>query len=82
MSTPDFERARQYALERLERELPASLTYHCLAHTQDDVVPAVERLAALGARGPLVPGESPMGLDWQAASHPFQSNPSVDSRQV
>jgi uncharacterized protein len=47
MNTPDFERARQYALERLERELPASLTYHCLAHTQDDVVPAVERLAAL-----------------------------------
>jgi uncharacterized protein len=47
MNTPDFERARQYALERLERGLPASLTYHCLAHTQDDVVPAVERLAAL-----------------------------------
>jgi uncharacterized protein len=47
MNSPDFERAQQYALERLERELPESLTYHCLAHTQDDVVPAVERLAAL-----------------------------------
>jgi uncharacterized protein len=47
VNSPDFERAQQYALERLERELPASLTYHCLAHTQDDVVPAVERLAAL-----------------------------------
>jgi uncharacterized protein len=47
MNIPDFERAKQYALGRLERELPASLTYHCLAHTRDDVVPAVERLAAL-----------------------------------
>ena len=47
MKSPDFERARQYALERLERELPARLTYHCLAHTWDDVVPAVERLAEL-----------------------------------
>ena len=46
MNLPDFERARQYALERLERELPDTLTYHCLAHTRDDVVPAVERLAA------------------------------------
>ena len=47
MNPPDFERAKQYALERLEQELPATLTYHCLAHTRDDVVPAVERLAAL-----------------------------------
>jgi uncharacterized protein len=47
MNSPDFERAKQYALERLEQELPATLTYHCLAHTRDDVVPAVERLAAL-----------------------------------
>jgi uncharacterized protein len=47
MKSPDFERARQYALERLERELPASLTYHSLAHTQGEVVPAVERLPAL-----------------------------------
>ena len=47
MNSPDFERAIQYALERLERESPSALTYHCLAHTRDDVVPAVERLAAL-----------------------------------
>jgi uncharacterized protein len=47
MNSLDFECARQYALERLERELPASLTYHSLAHTRDHVVPAVERLAAL-----------------------------------
>jgi uncharacterized protein len=47
MDQPDFERARQYALERLERELPPILYYHSLAHTRDDVVPAAERLAAL-----------------------------------
>ena len=32
MNPPDFERAKQYALGRLEQELPAWLTYHCLAH--------------------------------------------------
>lgn len=47
MDQPDFKRARQYALERLERELPPTLIYHSLAHTRDDVVPAAERLAAL-----------------------------------
>jgi uncharacterized protein len=47
MDQLDFERARQYALERLERELPPTLFYHSLAHTRDDVVPAAERLAAL-----------------------------------
>ncbi len=40
-----FEQAKQYALERLERELPPSLHYHSLAHTHDDVVPAAVRLA-------------------------------------
>ncbi len=42
-----FERANEYALRKLERELPSHLRYHCLAHTKDDVVPAVERFAAL-----------------------------------
>ncbi len=51
IGSPDFERAKQYALERLERELPDTLTYHCLAHTRDDVAPAVERLAALEGVG-------------------------------
>jgi len=51
MSKPDFEGARQYVIERLEQELPDSLTYHCMAHTQDDVVPAVERLAAMEGIG-------------------------------
>lgn len=47
MDQPDFERARQYALERLQRELPPELRYHSVAHTRDEVVPAVERLAAI-----------------------------------
>jgi uncharacterized protein len=45
MKEPDFEGARQYALGRLANELPAYLTYHCLAHTRDYVVPTVEHLA-------------------------------------
>ena len=46
MLQADLRRAAEYALGRLARELPPSLTYHCLEHTRDDVVPAVERLAA------------------------------------
>ena len=47
MHQPDFERAQLYALERLERELAPTLYYHNLWHTRDEVVPAVERLAAM-----------------------------------
>jgi uncharacterized protein len=47
MNAQAYERAKRYALRRLERELPPVLTYHCIAHTRDDVVPAAERLAAL-----------------------------------
>lgn len=47
MSIPDFERAKNYAKDRLEHELPATLFYHSIAHTEADVVPAAERLAAL-----------------------------------
>jgi uncharacterized protein len=47
MLEPDFDQARRYALHRLERELDPGLCYHSLAHTRDDVAPAVERLAAL-----------------------------------
>jgi uncharacterized protein len=47
MNLPDLDRARDYALERLERELPATLTYHSLSHTRDYVVPDAERLANL-----------------------------------
>ena len=47
MKSSDFEKAKQYALRRLERELPSVLTYHSIEHTRDDVVPAAERLAAM-----------------------------------
>jgi predicted metal-dependent HD superfamily phosphohydrolase len=52
MNHPDFDCAREYALKRLERELAPSLVYHSLAHTRDEVAPAVQRLAALeGVKG-------------------------------
>lgn len=56
MSVPDFERAKNYARDRLERDLPSNLFYHSLSHTKDDVVPAAERLATLeGIEGePLI----------------------------
>jgi len=47
MDTPNVQGARLYVVQRLQQELPAVLTYHCLAHTLQGVVPAVERLAAL-----------------------------------
>jgi uncharacterized protein len=47
MEQIDFEGAWQHALVRLERELSPAYMYHSLAHTRDEVVPAVERLACL-----------------------------------
>ena len=47
MSQPDFAGAIEHALRRLERELAPELIYHSAYHTRDDVLPAVERLAAL-----------------------------------
>jgi len=47
MRRSNFEHARAYALQRLERELPTALTYHSLAHTRDDVAPATRRLATI-----------------------------------
>lgn len=51
MGEPDFEQARRYALERLERGLGPALVYHSIAHTRDEVVPAAERLAAMEGFG-------------------------------
>ena len=42
-----FEQTRRYAINRLEHELSPDLLYHGIAHTRDEVVPAVERLADL-----------------------------------
>lgn len=52
MNQPDFERAKQYVLGRLEKELPPDLYYHGIHHTRDDVMPAVERLAKAARLGP------------------------------
>lgn len=49
--SPDLAGAARYALQRLARELSPTLTYHGLSHTRDDVVLAVERLAALEGIG-------------------------------
>jgi uncharacterized protein len=42
---PDLSAAAEWVRGRLEAELSPALTYHCAAHTIDDVVPAAERLA-------------------------------------
>ena len=47
MPPTDFAGAWQYALLRLDGELSPLLTYHCVAHTRDDVLPAAKRLAAM-----------------------------------
>ena len=65
MTLPDFESAKQYALERLERELPENLYYHSLGHTRDDVSPAVERLA----EGEGIQGEALLLLRTAAYFH-------------
>jgi uncharacterized protein len=46
MDSKSFELAKQYALQRLERELSQGLYYHSLEHTTQDVVPATEHFAA------------------------------------
>jgi uncharacterized protein len=45
MDSQSFDKAKQYALNRLERELSPGLIYHSLRHTTEDVVPATERFA-------------------------------------
>jgi uncharacterized protein len=40
---PDFESAKEFVLDLLEERLAPDLTYHSIAHTRDEVVPAVER---------------------------------------
>jgi uncharacterized protein len=51
MTQPDLDAARDYALGRLARELDPRLSYHSIVHTRDDVLPAVERLAAQAGVG-------------------------------
>lgn len=44
---PDFAAARAYALNRLERDVPARFCYHDIVHTRDGVLPAAVRLAEM-----------------------------------
>jgi uncharacterized protein len=44
---PDYEQVSQYVTALLERNLPPQRVYHNLAHTRDEVLAAVERLAAM-----------------------------------
>lgn len=65
MRQSNFEHARAYALQRLERELAPELTYHSLAHTRDDVAPATLRLSAIAG----ISGEQRMLLHTAAYYH-------------
>lgn len=47
VSALNLGQAKQYVLQRLERDLSPRLLYHGVSHTRDDVVPAVERLAGM-----------------------------------
>lgn len=47
MNFQPFQQARQYAETRLEQELSPNLLYHGIAHTREEVVPAVERFAEM-----------------------------------
>lgn len=45
--SPDYSSAISHALHLLHSRLPDAYTYHCAAHTENDVIPAVMRLAQL-----------------------------------
>jgi uncharacterized protein len=47
MNSQNFQDAIGYARQRLEQELSPTLVYHGIAHTRDEVVPAVEALAGM-----------------------------------
>ncbi len=47
MDHPDYEQVSQYVTALLEQNLPPQRVYHNLAHTRDEVLAAVERLAAM-----------------------------------
>jgi len=52
MDSLNFNDAKQYAENRLENELSPHLVYHGITHTREEVVPAVETLAAMeGIKG-------------------------------
>ena len=61
----DVQGAKSYALNLLRTQLLPSYTYHCWRHTEEDVLPAVRRLARLSG---LAPGDTQL-LEVAAAFH-------------
>ncbi len=61
---PDIEAAISYALGRLAADLLSLYTYHGVAHTRDEVLPAAEQLAA-------VSGVSGRELGWLRVAAAF-----------
>ncbi len=53
-SSPDYQGAQRYALERLERDLTPSLCYHSLWHTRDEVALRARWLAEYEGLSPEV----------------------------
>ena len=50
--TPQFEKAKQFALDWIKDETPRLMWYHNLEHTKDSVLPAAERLLTMeGVKG-------------------------------
>jgi uncharacterized protein len=45
LNQPNVEAAINYALHRLSVELPPDMTYHCIEHTRDEVIPAAVEFA-------------------------------------
>lgn len=78
MCLPDLEGASEYALGRLERDLPPRLFYHGVAHTRDDVVPAARRLAELEA----VDGEDLLLLTTAAFYHDLGFTEQYEDHEV
>ncbi len=65
MDLPDYERAKSYVFSRLEKELPATLYYHNLDHTRNDVLPAAIQLGTLAG----LSGEALLILQTAALFH-------------
>lgn len=65
MSKPDYAAAIQYAIAKLDSELPSLLTYHSTWHTTDDVMPAAMLFAQMSG----VPETGQRLLEVAAAYH-------------
>ncbi|MDH4133776.1 MAG: HD domain-containing protein [Gammaproteobacteria bacterium] len=66
---PNYEKAIEYALDRLRGELPATLHYHCAWHTEGDVLPAARRLGQLAGVSPSEQGLINVGAAYHDVGH-------------